>query len=273
MPRLPLPSDLASLRVPTDVRLSPDGRPACFVVKEASPDQAGYRMALWLVPADGSAPPRRLTLGARRDVAPRWSPDGRWLAFLSDRGAVLRAGGAPRDAEDRGVPARLRLVSRTSSAGTSLAATPRSGCCPWTVARPGSSRTCPRTSATWPGARTATGSASSPVPPAAKPAALAAASAQRRLSRHAATSDSSTSWTTSSTASASPTSTRRACGSWTSPQGTLGASPRGRAATSSRPGARTARASPSSPTAGRARTSPGARTSTSWRPTAAPPPA
>ena len=100
MPRLPLPSDLASLRVPTDVRLSPDGQWVCFVVKGASPDQAGYRMALWLVPADGSAPPRQLTLGARRDVAPRWSPDGRWLAFLSDRGAVLRVGGAPRDAEE-----------------------------------------------------------------------------------------------------------------------------------------------------------------------------
>ncbi len=100
MPRFPLPSDLASLRVPTDVRLSPDGQQACFVVKETAPDQAGYRLSLWLVPADGSAPPRQLTLGARRDVAPRWSPDGRWLAFLSDRAAVLRAGGAPRDAAD-----------------------------------------------------------------------------------------------------------------------------------------------------------------------------
>jgi dipeptidyl aminopeptidase/acylaminoacyl peptidase len=100
MPRLPLPSDLASLRVPTDVRLSPDGQQACFVVKEAAPDQAGYRMALWLAPVDGSAAPRQLTLGARKDAAPRWSPDGHWLAFLSDRGAVLRAGGAPRDTED-----------------------------------------------------------------------------------------------------------------------------------------------------------------------------
>ncbi len=100
MSRRPQPSDLAQLRVPTDVRLSPDGRSACFVVKEAAADQAGYRMALWLAPTDGTAPARRLTLGARRDAAPRWSPDGRWLAFLSDRGSVLRAGGAARDEAD-----------------------------------------------------------------------------------------------------------------------------------------------------------------------------
>jgi dipeptidyl aminopeptidase/acylaminoacyl peptidase len=109
MSRSPLASDLASLRVPTDVRLSPDGSQACFVVKETTPDQVGYRMALWLAPTDGSAPPRRLTLGARRDTAPRWSPDSRWLAFLSDRGAVLRAGGAPRDLDD------LRAASTPAS--------------------------------------------------------------------------------------------------------------------------------------------------------------
>ncbi|MEA2026424.1 MAG: hypothetical protein U9O18_07015, partial [Chloroflexota bacterium] len=100
MSTLPSASDLASLRVPTDVRLSPDGRQTCFVVKESAPDQAGYRTALWLVPTDGSEPARRLTLGATHDAAPRWSPDGRWLAFLSNRASVLRKGGAPRDAED-----------------------------------------------------------------------------------------------------------------------------------------------------------------------------
>ncbi len=100
MPKKPTAADLASLRVPTDVRLSPDGRFACFVVKESAPDLAGYRTALWLVPTDGSAPPRRLTLGANHDGHPRWSPDGHTLAFISDRGAVLRAGGAARDRDD-----------------------------------------------------------------------------------------------------------------------------------------------------------------------------
>ncbi len=100
MPKSPAAADLASLRVPTDVRLSPDGRSACYVVKSSSPDQTSYRTALWLVPTDGSEPGRQLTLGASHDAAPRWSPDGRWLAFLSDRGSVLRKGGAPRDKED-----------------------------------------------------------------------------------------------------------------------------------------------------------------------------
>jgi dipeptidyl aminopeptidase/acylaminoacyl peptidase len=110
MSRRPTPADLASLRVPTDVRLSPDGRMACIEVKEATPDQAGYRNVLWLVPVDGSKPARQLTLGASHDLAPRWSPEGRWLAFLSDRAAVLRAGGVMRDKQD------LRRKAATPSA-------------------------------------------------------------------------------------------------------------------------------------------------------------
>ena len=45
MPRKPTAADLAALRVPLDVHLSPDGRFACYVVKSAAPDLAGYRTA------------------------------------------------------------------------------------------------------------------------------------------------------------------------------------------------------------------------------------
>ncbi len=93
MPRLPAPSDLYDLRVPTEVRLSPDGRWVAFSVKAVGPDKDDYREAVWLAPADGSSPARQLTLGSRHDTHPRWSPDGAQLAFLSDRGAVLEAGG------------------------------------------------------------------------------------------------------------------------------------------------------------------------------------
>ncbi len=93
MSRPPLPSDLHDLHVPTEVRLSPDGRWVAFTVKATGPAKDDYREAVWLAPADGSVPARQLTLGSRHDTHPRWSPDGSRLAFLSDRGAVLEAGG------------------------------------------------------------------------------------------------------------------------------------------------------------------------------------
>jgi len=104
MPRSPRPDDLFALRVPTEVTLSPDGRQAAFVVKSVAPGRDGYRHAIWTVPADGSAPPRQVTLGRRNDVVPRWSPDGRTLAFLSDRAGVLQAAGAGDEAGPKEAP-------------------------------------------------------------------------------------------------------------------------------------------------------------------------
>jgi dipeptidyl aminopeptidase/acylaminoacyl peptidase len=92
--RPPLPADLFDLRVPMDLRLSPDGAWAVFTIRSAAPRRDGYRFALWMVPTDGSAAARQLTLGATCDSEPRWSPDGRTLAFLSDRSGMLQAAGA-----------------------------------------------------------------------------------------------------------------------------------------------------------------------------------
>jgi dipeptidyl aminopeptidase/acylaminoacyl peptidase len=93
MPRPPRPDNLYELRVPIELRVSPDGRHVAFTLQSSAPRRDGYRTAIWVVPTDGSAPARQLTLGSKSDRAPRWSPDGGTLAFLSDRAAVLAAGG------------------------------------------------------------------------------------------------------------------------------------------------------------------------------------
>jgi dipeptidyl aminopeptidase/acylaminoacyl peptidase len=41
---------------------------------------------IWIAPADGSAPPRRLFAARGDNRAPTWSPDGTKLAFVGDRG-------------------------------------------------------------------------------------------------------------------------------------------------------------------------------------------
>jgi dipeptidyl aminopeptidase/acylaminoacyl peptidase len=99
--RAPRPDDLYEFRIPTEPRLSPDGGRVVFTLQAVAPIKDGYRRALWTVPTDGSQPARRLTIGVKQDGSPRFSPDGRTLAFLSDRRlAVEELPGAPDDRED-----------------------------------------------------------------------------------------------------------------------------------------------------------------------------
>ena len=80
------PDDVYRLAAAGDPRVSPDGRTIAFVVSTVDPGSHEARSAVWSVPADGASAPRRLTFGGSRDANPRWSPDGRWLAFTSARG-------------------------------------------------------------------------------------------------------------------------------------------------------------------------------------------
>jgi dipeptidyl aminopeptidase/acylaminoacyl peptidase len=75
------PADLGLLRIPGPPTLAPDGRSAVVAVTRLDLDDDEYRSQLWLVPTDGRAIPRPLTLGWQ-DREPSYSPDGRWLAFL-----------------------------------------------------------------------------------------------------------------------------------------------------------------------------------------------
>jgi dipeptidyl aminopeptidase/acylaminoacyl peptidase len=65
--------------------VSPDGRLVVFPVTEPSYDEKKEVSDLWIVPADGSAKPRRLTAGKSAESGARWSPDSRRLAFSAKR--------------------------------------------------------------------------------------------------------------------------------------------------------------------------------------------
>jgi len=79
------PEDVYALTSADDPRLSPDGRLVAYVVTSIDREESAYRSAIWVVPVDGSGEPRQFTSGERRDTSPRWSPDGHWLAFASNR--------------------------------------------------------------------------------------------------------------------------------------------------------------------------------------------
>jgi len=75
------PDDLLAITAIQDPQLSPDGQQVAYVQVQVDRDSYEYRRSIWLVATQGDAKPRRFTSG-QNDTAPRWSPDGRTLAFV-----------------------------------------------------------------------------------------------------------------------------------------------------------------------------------------------
>ncbi len=80
------PRDLWKLRTPANLAVSPDGGQLAFVMSEPAPDEGKHYSHLYLVATDADkAEPTRLSRGQHQNTQPRWWPDGRFLAFVSDR--------------------------------------------------------------------------------------------------------------------------------------------------------------------------------------------
>lgn len=88
--------DLYLLRVVGDPQISPDGSSTAYVVSRHDRDADEVRSAIWVVATDGASPPRQFSAGPK-DHSPRWSPDGRTLLFVGDRGEKHQLLVAPLD--------------------------------------------------------------------------------------------------------------------------------------------------------------------------------
>ncbi len=88
--------DIMDLRNVGGVQLSPDGSRVLYAVsawehpaaKDTSKgDKHDLRSHVWIVSADGSGN-RQLTFSERGESAPQWSPDGKYISFVSARGTA-----------------------------------------------------------------------------------------------------------------------------------------------------------------------------------------
>lgn len=98
--------DAFRLKAAMEPVLSADGTRVAFVLAEADREADRLSSSIWVAAADGSTPPRRFTEGPA-DRSPRWSPDGRWLAYISVTDSRPEHAHVRLAPLDGGMPARL----------------------------------------------------------------------------------------------------------------------------------------------------------------------
>ena len=79
------PEDYYAFEFISDPNISPDGKLVAYVVTKVDRAQNRRNASIWMVATDGSRAPWQFTTSPQTSNSPRWSADGKSLAFLSSR--------------------------------------------------------------------------------------------------------------------------------------------------------------------------------------------
>src|ERR1044072_175132 len=83
---VPSIDELLTLKSIGGAQISPDGKYVAYTVTSADFKQDAFVTQIWLVETGGEQhSPLQLTRGDKSSTNPRWSPNGEWLAFTSNR--------------------------------------------------------------------------------------------------------------------------------------------------------------------------------------------
>src|SRR5256714_2256415 len=81
---VPTLDDLLTLKSIAGTQISPDGKWVAYTVGYGDFKQDAFITQIWLANSENGKS-FQLTRGDKSSTSPRWSPDGQWLAFLSNR--------------------------------------------------------------------------------------------------------------------------------------------------------------------------------------------